>query len=221
MWMTHSTKARYAISTPVVVMRNHALTRDAFDLMRTLCGGTSLSVKKCAMVYQEMHSRTQSRRKLCAMLHEEEAVRNGFKYGGIFASSPNRRKKFTAADVGMVRPLGRAFWRKIIVDSLENDEEYQLLFNEQVNTLAFAVECARMVYTHTLYYIYKCVLQALEATIIAVDISRKAGKGIHILQTKFCNSTLSIMNEIGQIILCVMCPMESLKEGACRIGLDA
>ena len=56
---------------------------------------------------------------------------------------------------------------------------------------------------------------------VAIDISRKGGKGVHVLQTKFCNSTLSVMNEYGQIILSAMCPVESMKEGACRIALDA
>ena len=65
------------------------------------------------------------------------------------------------------------------------------------------------------------LMQALNATFLAVDISRKGGKGVHVLNTKFCNSTLSVMNEYGQIILSVMCPVESMKEGACRIALDA
>ena len=64
-------------------------------------------------------------------------------------------------------------------------------------------------------------VQVLGATCLALDISRKAGKGVHVLHTKFCNSTLSVMNEYGQIILSVMCPMESMREGACRLGLDA
>ena len=61
----------------------------------------------------------------------------------------------------------------------------------------------------------------LDAKCLALDISRKAGKGVHVLHTKFCNSTLSVMNEYGQILLSVMCPVESMKEGACRLGLDA
>ena len=61
MWLSHKTKARYSLSIPVVMTHKCALTRDAYDLMRTLTGGTAISITKCASVFSEMHSRTLDR----------------------------------------------------------------------------------------------------------------------------------------------------------------
>ena len=137
-WMNHTTKARFAIASPVIVTHKNALSTDAYDLMRTLIGGTTVSVDKCASVFREMHGRTESRRCLCAMLHEEEYTRGGLHTG--------KRKHFQAADVGMVRPPGKTFWRDTAVRTLAVNEEYRLLFNEQVKCNVYAcvsVLCVR------------------------------------------------------------------------------
>ena len=61
MWISHPTKSRYALAMPVVLTHKCALTRDAYDLMRTLTGGTAISINKCVSIFTEMHSRTLDR----------------------------------------------------------------------------------------------------------------------------------------------------------------
>ena len=60
------------------------------------------------------------------MLHEEESQQS------VFGVTGTTRKKFTRADLGMVTSYGFTFWRELIVNSLESNEDYHLLFNEQV-----------------------------------------------------------------------------------------
>ena len=126
-WMSHPTMARFALASPVVVTHKSALTRDAFDLMKTLVGGTPISVEGCVELFQEMHDRKMTRRKLYPMLHEEEYLRSAHR-----AHSSIKRKKFSYSDLDMTPPLTSPFCLEIS-RTLESDEEYSLLFNEQVS----------------------------------------------------------------------------------------
>ena len=182
MWLRHKTKARFALLMPVIVTHRSAITRDAYDLIRTLVGGHSVSVTSCVSLFKEMNDRTYWRRRVIATLDEEEKCH----------TNEDPRKLFTPNDVGMVTPLERTYWRDMALMALEVDEDIALRFAEH-----------------------------LPVDFLALDVSRKAAKGVHVNDVKFANSTLSVMNQFGHIVLSVQCPMEGMSTGANRLALEA
>jgi hypothetical protein len=57
-WMSHKTWIRHALAMPVVITHQTALTRDTYDLMKSLLGGTSISVERLNSLFKEMQSHT-------------------------------------------------------------------------------------------------------------------------------------------------------------------
>ena len=64
------------------------------------------------------------------MLHEEESLQSPF------GATGTTRTKFKLSDLGMVPSYGIGFWRELIINSMEADEDYRMLFNEQVCVLS-------------------------------------------------------------------------------------